>query len=207
MTSEDTAGITVVGSGSASGAPDVVRLVLAAVAEGRDVSTTLAQSQDAAAQLSSTLRGRGVEDADLRTLGVNVDTRWDQGAQPSGYAATHRLAVTWRRPDEVTALLQEASAAIGNAFRLESLTLAVSDTAVLEQAARRNAFESARTQATELAALAGRTLGAVETISTDSGFDGGPSPKMRFDAMAAGSAVEGGSYQVDSTVRVRWSLS
>ncbi|WP_052591605.1 SIMPL domain-containing protein [Luteipulveratus mongoliensis] len=197
--------ITVIGTGSAADAPDIVRLVMAARAEARDVSTALDTCQQSAVALSTSLREQGVEDRDLRTLGVSVDTRWGQDGVPSGYEATHRFSVTWREPGTVGTVLSKVASAVGNAFRLESLGLAVDDETSLADRARQAAYADAHRQVTALAELAGRSLGQVLAIDQP-GARGGPGPEMRF-AMAAGDGgVEQGQHTVKTQLQVRWAL-
>ncbi|MDF8263701.1 SIMPL domain-containing protein [Luteipulveratus flavus] len=204
MTAPDQS-ITVIGSGSAAGSPDVVRVVLAARAEARDVSVALETCQTAAQRLGATLREQGVRDADVRTLGVSVDTRWGPEAQPAGYEATHRLHVLWRDPSTVGSLLSAGAGAVGNAFRLESVQLAVEDPAALQDRARRAAYDDALRQARDLVDLAERDLGQVLAIDEPEQSNG-PAPMARM-AMAAGDGgVEVGQHTVQARLRVRWAL-
>ncbi|KNX37679.1 SIMPL domain-containing protein [Luteipulveratus halotolerans] len=199
--------ITVIGGGTAAGSPDVVRLVVAARAEARDVSAALEACQQSARTLTATLRDQGVTDAELRTLGVSVDTRWGPESRPSGYEATHRLGVSWRDPATVGGALKACADAVGNTFRLESLRLTVEDPSALEDQARQAAYDDAHRQAGDLARLAGRELGQVIAIDQPD-QRGGPAPMARM-AMSAGDGggVEAGQHSVEVRLRVRWALT
>jgi uncharacterized protein YggE len=197
--------LEVTGSGSASAAPDVVRIRAGVSCDADDVSSALDDVAGRAAALSSAARDHGVGAADLRTTGTGVHPRHDrEGTTVVGYTAYQSLSVTVRDPGLVGSLVAAFAGAAGNALTIEHIGLELSDPQPLLARAREAAFADARRKAEQYAALAGRELGKVERLSDVVG--GGAQP--RFELMAAGKSadlgVELGENSVTATVAVRW---
>ena len=200
--------VDVVGNGSVAVRPDVLQAALAAEANGRDVSTALSTAQEAVAAMTSAARGAGVADADLRTAEMSVQSAYDNEGRPSGFRAWLGLSVTMRDLDEADGCLTTVLAAGGNAARVQSVGLAVSDPSAATASAREAAFADARQQAEALAALAGRSLGAVTRVTCAPAY--GVVPRLggveMADAKLAAMPVEAGTSTVTSTVSVRFAL-
>ena len=197
--------VEVTGSGTASAAPDVVRVRAGVRCDADDVSTALADAGSRARALAQAARDHGVADADLRTTGTGVHPRHDrEGVTVVGYTAYQSLSVTVRDPALVGSLVEAFAGAAGNALTIDHIGLELADPAPLLAQAREAAFADARAKAEQYAALAGRELGKVERLSDVE--RGGAQP--RFAMMAAGKAadlsVELGENSVTATVAVRW---
>ena len=205
MTGHSGPHVEVTGSGTASAAPDVVRVRAGVRCDGVDVSSALADADSRARGLAQAARDHGVADADLRTTGTGVHPRHDgEGVTVVGYTAYQSLSVTVRDPALVGSLVEAFAGAAGNALTIDHIGLELADSAPLLAQAREAAFADARAKAEQYAALAGRELGKVERLSDVE--RGGAQP--RFAMMAAGKAadlsVELGENSVTATVAVRW---
>jgi uncharacterized protein len=197
--------VEVTGSGTASAAPDVVRVRVGVRCDGDDVSSALADAASRSRALAQAARDHGVADADLRTTGTGVHPRHDrEGVTVVGYTAYQSLSVVVRDPALVGSLVEAFAGAAGNALTVDGIGLELADSAALLAQAREAAFADAEGKARQYAELAGRTLGKVARLSDVD--RGGAQP--RFAMMAAGKAadlsVELGENSVTASVAVRW---
>lgn len=205
-TTRATDGITVTGSGTAAAVPDVVDVELGAEASAPDVQQALDAAAAGLDAARSALADHGVAAADVQTAQTSTWTeRRDDGEQ----ATTARLSLRARVRDVAAAgeCVRAALAAAGPVARLESMHVAVGDTAVLVRAAREAAFRDARATAEQLADLAGRSLGRVVEVHDGHGSGGGPRPwALRSEVPATMLAVDPGTQEVSAAVTVRWEL-
>jgi uncharacterized protein YggE len=203
--------ISVSGTGSASGPPDVMRVRLAATAMRTTVAAALAASEEAARQIRLALRAAGVSPADAATAGlaVNAEQVWSEQTGPriTGYRSEHQLAITLRDLGSAGRSLGEAVAAGGDEVRLDGVSFEVEDDAPLRERARVAAWDDALRRARQLAELAGRELGEVREITEQSGYPVRPiGESRRAEAMATDVAVEPGAVDVQVTLAVQWAL-
>ncbi len=200
--------VEVIGTGSASAAPDVVVLDVRVQVEARDVASAL---RDLGARLDATVgaaAGHGVGDHDRRTTGMGVSPRWDRDGQVvAGYTAHQSLRLRVRDRAHVGEVIAALAAAAGDALAVDAVTLEVADPSPLLVRARAAAFADASTRARQYAELSGRTLGPVLAL-TEAPEAVGPSPKMRFASMdrAGGVPVEAGESAVTTSIVVRFAL-
>lgn len=204
--------VSVVGVGTASGHPDVVRVRLAATVVRPTLAEALAASEDAARRVRAELARFGIagEDAATSELSAQAEQTWTegQGSRVVGFRAEHGLVVTVRDVAAVGPVLGEALIAGGDDVRLNGVGFEVEDPAALRVAARNAAWEDALARARQLAALAGRELGATLSIEEPGATGGVPVPRFAR-AMAAGDAemgVEPGRVSVEVGLAVRWAL-
>ena len=209
MTTEASATLRVTGTATSGATPDQVELRLGVERTADSAPEALNTAGATAQRLVAAIKERGVADHDLQTAGLSLDRGWDPNKNvPSGYVARHRFAVRTGL-DTSAAIIAAAADAAGDDLRVESVNLAVSDTDPLRARAQRDAFDDARTQATELARLAGRQLGPVLAIDTSPAS--GPIPlqpkAMRMmSAEAAAPMIEGGEFTVTATIVVVYQL-
>ncbi|HET7475631.1 MAG TPA: SIMPL domain-containing protein [Dermatophilaceae bacterium] len=202
-------GITVIGSGEASAPPDVVRLSIALQADGADVSQALTEVARRVTAVADAARSRGVAGKDIQTSGAGVQPRYRaDGLTVLGYQAYHALELVVRDVMGVGALVSAISDAAYNTLTVNGISLGVADQEPLARKARDAAFASARDKAQQYAALAGRTLAQVVSLSETT--ERGPSP-VAFGAEARLAAVDSmpvqpGETTVRAAVAVRWAL-
>jgi len=208
-----TAGITVTGTGAVSGTPDSLRLAMGVSVVQPSVTAALDGANAAAAKLQATLRQRGVADKDLQTSGVSIQPQYTDGGtgRPpavSGYEVSESLTATLRNLRTAGDTITAAAQAGGNATRVTSVSLDLTDTGQLVTAARAKAFTEAKAKAQQYAQAAGVPLGAVASISEQ--VSGGPSPVYAADVAGGAAAksvpIAAGSQDVGVTVTVVFSL-
>jgi uncharacterized protein YggE len=203
------AGITVTGTGIVSGTPDVLRLQMGVQAQASGVQAALDAANRAAAAVQASLRAHGVADKDLQTTGLTVDPQYtsDGGTtRITGYQASETLSALLRHLDTAGATVTAAAQAGGDATRIQSIALDLSDTGPLMTSARTAAVTQARSKAQQYASAAGVSLGEVVSLAESVSE---PSPVMRT-AAAAGSAsgvpIATGSQQVSVTVTMVYAV-
>ncbi len=87
-------GISVIGVGTVSGTPDVLRFTVGVEVTAETVDAALSSANQAAARMISTLRERGIAEQDLQTAAVQVHPRYDErGEQITGYVVRQDLTV------------------------------------------------------------------------------------------------------------------
>lgn len=202
----DSSGITVTGYGSAGGAPDVVRLSLAAEARHASVQQALDDVAVALTSMRTVLGDGGVALSDLRSTEATLWSGSDKPGSRTMHTARFGLEVTVRQVDEAGRLLAAALDAAGDSGRMNGMAFAHADESALQAQARETAMHDARARAEQLAGLAGRQLGPVQEVVE--GTSGGPPVPVdgRMFALAAAPAVpvSGGQLEVTARVVVRW---
>lgn len=203
--------VTVTGTGSAEAAPDLMLVSVGVECRAGSVQEAYAAAGEALAAVGSVLRGRGVALADLRTAGLSVraDLAWrdGEGQKLVGYVAVGSLQVRLRDMGSASGTVTEAVRAAGDAARLNSLQLVLSDDAAIRARARDAAWADALRIAGQYAALASLTLGRVLSVA-DQRPASGPVPLAGLQRASATEslAVEPGENRVEAAVTVTWEL-
>jgi len=205
--------VTVTGNGTASAAPDVARIRCACTATTPSVADAVAAQAAAVTRVREALASRGIGGADAPTGRMTISAKevWENGeSRLVGYTAEQQITVSVRALADVGEVLAQMVAAAGDAMRLHGVDFEVQDTEALRAQARDAAFTQALAEATQYAARAGRTLGAVMTIGeAPDGMSPRPMPMAKAQLMAPSSdalPVEPGETNASATVTVTWEL-
>ena len=203
----DDSGITVTGSGTVYGEPDIAVLDLGVDSLDRDLTAAVDRANETIEQVRQSLLNAGVEERDIRTAYLNIyrEERYDNPEAAPRYRVSNSLNVTVRDVEQAGALLAAGLEAGANA--VGGIRYTFDDPAALESQARDLAVQAAREKAEQFAELAGVTLGPVVMIS-DASEPSAPRPTAaRFDAEASSSVpVSGGQLSVSATVQMRFSI-
>ncbi len=201
--------VEVIGTGSASSAPDAVVITARIQCQEDAVATALGA---AATRTEAALRAaaaHGIADVDRRTTGMGIGTRWDHArGVVDGYTAHQALRLTVRDRDQAGDVLGALAEAAGDALGVDQVSLEVSDPSPLLERARAAAFAEARGKAEQYAALAAEPSGRCSGSGRHRRADGpGPSP-LRAMAAESGAAMplEPGESTVTTSVVVRFGL-
>lgn len=201
-------GITATGVGSAEAPADLLRLTLAIGHDAGDVADAVDTVGTKTAKVIAALRDQGVGADDIHTTGVNVFPNY--GGDPVRvlhYRASHSIQVETEDLDAFGRLLTAAIDAAGNDLAVEQTGFDVADKTPLLERARAAAFEDARERAGQLARLAGRELGRLESIDEGSQFGSMPpgfARKSSALAVPLGMSVEPGRQTVQITLTTLW---
>lgn len=171
-------GVSVVGSGQVSGAPDVLRVSLGVEHVAPDVAAAVGRVGERTDAVMAALRGQGIEEAQLGTSAVNVFQEYREPDSAPAYRASHTITVETKDLTGFGALLNAAVDAVGNNLSLHGLQFDIEDKTGLLVQARELAFQQAKERAGQLAALAGYSLGSVTAISETYQQEGIPIVRM-----------------------------
>ncbi|GHH62891.1 putative conserved lipoprotein LpqG [Streptosporangium violaceochromogenes] len=196
--------VTVVGEGSLSAKPDVMRLSAGVEVRRPAAGQAFADARGAAARLTAALLAAGIDARDLQTSELSLGPEYDNHPKVSGYRAVQGVEAVVRDIEAADRVI-DAAAAVGEEVRLNGISFEVSDNREVLVAARKAAFKDARARAEQYARLSGRVLGAVVTI----GEEGVTPPRpMAYGAglMADKASISPGRQAVSVTVRVVYEL-
>jgi uncharacterized protein len=200
------AGITVTGTGTVSGTPDSLQLSMSVSVTQPSVTAALDGANAAAGRVQGVLRQHAVADKDLQTSGLSIQPQYtDVGNRPTinGYQVSESLTATLRDLKSAGSVISAAAQAGGDATRVDSVSLDLSDTGSLLTAARGKAFAQAKDKAQQYAKAAGVRLGDVVSVSE---AVNSTSPTFSGDVRAAASGaaqsvpIAAGSQAVGVTV-------
>ncbi len=213
---QNATGITVSGSGSAFGEPDVAVLTLGVEAQAPTVAEARGEAAEAMDATLQALKDRGVEEIDIQTTRFSINPQYDySGNGPprlTGFFVENLVTVKIREIDDTGDLIDAAATAGGDLIRIQNLRFTIDDPKALEDEARVAAMEEARSKGETLAAVAGVSLGAPRSISES----GGVSQFALFDERLAfsgaefaadiGTSIETGELEVRVQVQVVYGL-
>ena len=212
LASSSSPGVSVSGTGRVTGTPSLLRLQTSVSIVKPDVTTALQAANETMAAVQKALKDDGVAAADLQTSGLSVQPDYtypNGGAHLNGYRVSENLSVVLRDLGKAGSIISDAVAAGGDALQLGGATLDLDQEGALVAQARQNAFADAKAKAEGYAKAAGRSLGAVTSISeSDSGAQPIAYPlAARSSAAAAPVPIQAGSQDVTVNVAVTWALS
>lgn len=183
--------IGVVGSGQVTVAPDVAYVYIGVQSQSADVSEALSMNNEKAQTISATLQDLGIDPNDIQTSGFNVYPF--QQYSPTGemtgtvFNVDNTVYVTVRDLQILGQLLDTVVRAGANS--INGITFDVLDKSQAMSEARNLAIASARSQAEEMAAAAGVTLGELQTLNVSTGTPNMPLYEGRGAAMDVAAEV------------------
>ncbi len=195
--------VTVTGHGTTALTPDSAVVRVAAVARADGVAEALRACSSAAAEIGEVAR-RHTDDKRIASTGVNVWPWHDNQGLPRGFEARHSMTIGCADLTAAGALLTELATEIGDALAVEGVALEVSSPIAAQEKAVAAAYDDAVRQATQLAGLAGASLGQVLAIGQTDWAGGEPGHR---DAMATSPKIEPGETTVAASLSVTWSLA
>lgn len=202
--------VTAQGMGTVTGTPDTMTIGIGVSTTAPHAADALAQNNSIAAAVQAALRRDGVAPADIATTGLSLQQNWD-GSGPSGYAAYDEVNATLHDPAASGHVIDDALAPAGDAGRLQMVNLDFSDSSPLMAAARAGAVQSARTQASQMAAALGGRLGPLVSLTAGAPYQP-PNVWGSFGAAASASPagtsvpVQPGTQKVTTEVTGVWQV-
>jgi uncharacterized protein len=204
--------VSVSGQGIVTAQPDTVILQIGVSVEARTVAAARGQAAAAADAVIAAVKADGVADQDIKTVQFNIGPRYDNNNGLSvlrGYSVSNVLQVKIRNLDSVGKVIDDATAAGGDAIVVQGISFTIENTDPLTHQARLLAIQDAMTKANDYATAAGATVGPVISISEQSSATPTPvlaAPAPAAAASAARTPVEGGTQQVRVQVSVVFQL-
>lgn len=175
--------INVSGQGLTYITPDVAYVYIGVHSQSESVADALTENNNQAAAVSAALKGMGVDEKDIQTTNFNVYPMQQYG--PMGevtgvvYSVDNTVYVTVRDLDQLGKLLDTVVKSGANSINGISFDVLEKEEAVAE--ARKLAIENAKSQAAEIAAATGATLGEIISISINAA-----GPPSIYDARGMG---------------------
>lgn len=198
-------GITVTGSGSATGTPDVAILSLGVSVERKTVQEATDDAAQAMNEVIDSLKNNGVADKDIQTTQFSVGPRYDwidNRQVLRGYNVTNIVAAKIRDMNRVGSIIDDAVAAGGDLLVVNSVSFSIDDPTSLQEEARIKAMKDAQSRAETLANEAGVKLGKPRIIE-DVAYSGQPRYSYDYEKAAADNTpIQPGELEVTVTVRV-----
>jgi uncharacterized protein len=195
--------VCVTGHGEARVVPDSAVVRVAATHRAAAVAEALAGADSAAARIVATAREHTSHER-VGTTALQIWPAYDHEGKPAGFEARHSLTV--RCPDVAAAgaLLADLAAAVGDRLQVDGVSLEVSDRSAAEARAREAAYADAVDRGTQLAALAGASLGEPQSV-LESGYAEVPIGRPMTASLEA-TSLEPGETAVTSSVTVTFQL-
>lgn len=197
--------ITVIGEGSVLAAPDILRLHAGVEVRRASAAEAFSAARAAATRLAEALERAGVTARDVTTVELSLGPEYEAYPKVSAYRAAQGVEAVVRdvsRADHVI----DTVAGVGEEVRLNGVAFELSDPARALAEARERAFRDAAAKAVQYAALAGRPLGRVVSVSE---LRQAPPQPMRAAALAAeaGASISPGTRQVTVYVEVGYDFA
>jgi uncharacterized protein YggE len=204
--------LTVSGAGQVSLQPDIATIYVGVHTEAPSASEAVSQNNIKTQKLIDALKAAGMEAKDIQTMNFSIGqiTQYSPDGKPTStsYGVDNTVYLTVRNLPKLGDLLDAAVSAGAN--NINSIQFDVSDKTKALSDARNAAVKAAKTQAEELAAAAGVTLGAVQSIQY---YDASPTPVFQGKGMGGGAAaadmsvpINPGQMQITVTVTMAYDI-
>ena len=206
-------GISVYGSGSAFGAPDVAMLQMGVSVLKPSVKQAREQAASAMQDVLDSMKDNGIDEKDIQTTYFSVQAEYnyvDDRQELRGFRVTNIVTAKLRDIDKTGDVLDDAIKAGGDLVEVQSVNFTIDDPDELRQEARREAVEDARQKAEALAELAGVKMGKPLSIFES----GGPVPvsyrgAAEMEALPAAeppTPIEVGELEVSIDVQIVYAI-
>ena len=189
--------LNVNGAGQVSLTPDIAYIYVGVHTENASASDAMTENNSRTQVMIEALKKAGIDEKDIRTTNFSI---WQQDkydpltGQPSGvkvYSVDNTVYVTVRKLDSLGSLLDTLVKAGAN--NINSIQFDVADKTAAIKQARDAAVQDAKTQAQELAAVAGVTLGEITSVSF---YEATSSPVMDGFGKGGGGGAEAAAVPI-----------
>jgi uncharacterized protein YggE len=158
--------LTVVGTGTATSAPDQAVIGLGVSVTRPNVHDAVAAANDDMNKLIGALHSAGVQDKDIQTVSLWINQQTN--CCPSvviGYNSNNQVSVTIHHLSNVSTVIMAAVDAVGNDIQLNGASLFIGNPTAQVTAARTAAMADAAARAKQWAQLAGHHVGGILSVS------------------------------------------
>ncbi|HPH98030.1 MAG TPA: SIMPL domain-containing protein [Anaerolineaceae bacterium] len=190
---ENIRNISVNGTGKVYITPDLAYINIGVHTENKEVSGALTANTAQAQQVAAALAEMGVDPKDIQTSNFNIYPMQEYGPQGemigTKYVVENTVYVTVRDLAKLGAILDKVVSVGANT--INSISFDVTDKTKALSEARKLAIQDARTQADEIAAAAGVSLGDLMNVSVYIN----DAPMSMYDA-------KGGNMSANSSVPI-----
>lgn len=198
--------ITVTGSGTVQGTPTTVSFDIGVHTTADSATEALSENDSQVASLESTLSAHGVTKAGMQTSNLSVNENTSSSGTVTGFSVDDQLNVTMHGIDDAGNAIDAAANAVGNDIELYGISFSIANQSRLLATARGRAMQNARTEASQLAAGAGDTLGGIVRVTDQENA----SPDITYAGFGAANAsatpLDAGKQPLSVEVTVVYSL-
>jgi uncharacterized protein YggE len=196
--------VTASGTGIAQAVPDTAEMSFGVTTTSSNAKSALDDAAKAAEQITSAVKKQGVADEDIQTRDVSVypqSTDQDGKQVITSYQASLNVQVKVRDIAKLGEIISAANAAGANTISGPGFT--IDDPAPVRAQAIDEAVADARKSAEAMAKAAGKSVGAVLSMSSsDAGQVPGPMYREAADMAGGGTDVPIEPGQLDITANV-----
>lgn len=206
-------GITIEGTGEVEGKPDTLSITFAVSVLRDTVDTAVADNAAVATSMLQALIEQGVSEEDVQTRNYSVQPSFtypEGQAVANGYQVTNSVTVQLRDLEGSGTAIDAVTAAGGDAVQVQGVAFSLEDDSAVVTAARDQAFADARGKAEQFAALSGRPLGQVESVSEVTTSSPDRLYGESYDQASGGSAstpINPGEVITSVRITVRYTLA
>ena len=198
--------VTVVGEGTQNATPDNALVSLGVQVKRGSTGDAMNAANSEMNALLNAIKGQGVVDADIQTTGIGVSQQ-SNGFAVTGYQAFNTVNVKIHHISNAGSVIAAAQHAVGDDIQLNGITLLLSDNTNQLKGARQTAMNAAAARAKEWAALAGRHLGKVLSVSEIVGNGSAATPCYGQCGGGGGGPIQAGQVNVTVDVAVVYELT
>lgn len=196
--------IAINGEGKVTAVPDIARISVGLLTEGRDIAAIQRQNTEKMNNLIAAVKALGVAEKDIQTTNYSIYPKYDYTdgrSILSGYTVNQNATVKVRDLSKVGAIFAKVGEIGANQVSGPDFT--IDDPTALHDQARLEAIADAQAKAETLARSLGVTLGRVVGFSESGG--GGPVPMYDLargmgGAEASAPKIEAGELDISSDV-------
>jgi hypothetical protein len=200
--------ITVTGNGQVEGTPDAATFSVGVSTTASSAVNALDRNNAQVAGLESSLETDGVLVKDIQTSWLNLSANTNSAGDVTGFTADHELSVTMQNLSNLGMALDDAVHATGNGVTLDGISFSISNQSALLASARAQAMLSANTEASQVAAGAGLSLGPIVKVTDqeNAGQQVFFAPVAAAGTAASSVPVQPGQQQISVGVTVVYQL-
>jgi uncharacterized protein YggE len=204
--------VTAQGSGTVSAIPDQAVMSFGVSAQAKDAKSALDEVSAKAAKVTAAIKDAGVADKDIQTQNVNVDPQYGDvpagSSRPApivGYQASLSVSAKVRNIGSLSNVIDAATKA--GLDNVNGPTFSISEDSSYRELAIAKAVADARTTAAAMAKAAGKSLGDVLSITSNTAN----APIVGFSAHRLGAAsvavpIQPGQLDVNADLTVVFEL-
>lgn len=191
--------------------PDMVTISVGVSHQDASAKVAMDQTSDAMARVIARLRDAGIEERDLQTDQLSLESIWTHASKSEkaphvvGFTARNSLSIRVRMPERLGAVLDLVIA--DGANTLGGIRFGLQEPDMAQDAALRDAIARARAKAELMAEAAGVRLGALTLVTQQSGYDGGAQPIMEAAMVRSSMPVTLGEVSISANVTLRYDIA
>ncbi|HLZ07323.1 MAG TPA: SIMPL domain-containing protein [Chloroflexota bacterium] len=160
-------GIVVSGSGRVNLRPDQATVTAGVQTQGRTAQEAQTENNQSMNAVVAAIKGLGIPDKDIQTVGVSLYPMFNQGQTVSGYTASNNVSVLVENVDQAGPVLDAVVKAGAN--ESSNVQFGLKDETAARNQALALAATDARSKADALAGALGLKITGVQSVSESSG--------------------------------------